>query len=200
LRKARIAVARFDEDLADVIEEINRDFTRGHESTVSNPDAVESKPPVLELVYSEYEWPFQVSKTDAPNVTAVKIGLKNTSPKIVHDCYVRIERIESEEPSSLFNLFDKPRLTIAAPTKRIFSIGAGDCEYISIAQIDKINKNLAGLGIELLCYSVEGHTNLDPEQKHLLTIKVSSETGQPVEQKYSLWVDDVDNLRFQKVL
>jgi len=59
---------------------------------------------------------------------------------------------------------------------------------------------LAGLGIELLCYSAEGHTNLDPGQKHFLTIKVSSEAGRPLEEKFSLRVDEANNLRFQRVL
>ncbi len=200
LRKAGIAVARFDADLADAVEEINRDFTRAGDNTLSIPKPVESQPPVLELIYSENEWPFELNKTDNPNVTTVQIGLKNRSPKIVHNCYVRIERVESEEPSSLFNLFDKPRLAVPTPPKQVLSIRAGDLEYIPIAQIDRINFDLAGLGVELLCYSVEGHTNLDPGQKHVLTIKVSSEAGHPIGEKYSLWVDEADNLRFQSVL
>ena len=151
-------------------------------------------------MYSENEWPFQVNNTDNPNITMVQIGLKNWSPKIVHNCYIRVERVESEDSSSLFNLFDKRKLAVPKPQKEILSIGAGDLEYVPIAQVDKINFDLAGLGIELLCYSAEGHTNLDPGQKHVLTIKVSSEAGHPIEEKYSLWVDEVDNLRFQSVL
>jgi len=200
LRKARIAVARFDEDLADVIEEINRDFTRGRDITVINPDAVESQPPVLELMYTENDWPFQINNADNPNITMVQIGLKNGSPKIVHNCYVRIERVESEESSSLFNLLDKPKMAVPTPPKQTFFIGAGDLEYIPIAQIEKINFELASLGIELLCYSAEGHTNLDPGQKHVLTIKVSSEVGHPIEEKYALWVDESDNLHLQRAV
>lgn len=66
----------------------------------------------------------------------------------------------------------------------MLSIGAGDVEYIPIVQLDKINFKLAGTGIELLCYSVEGHTHLDPSQKHTLIVKASTESGIPVEQKY----------------
>lgn len=200
LRKAGIAVARFEADLADAVEEMNRDFIRTQDAISTVPKPIESQSPVLELIHTEKEWPFELTKLENSNITIVQIGLKNRGSKIVHNCYVRVERVESEDSSSLFNLFDKPRLAVPTPPKQMLSIGAGDLEYIPIAQIDRINFDLAGLGVELLCYSVEGHTNLDPGQKHVLTIKVSSEAGYPIEEKYLLWVDEADNLRFQCVL
>lgn len=56
-------------------------------------------------------------------------------------------------------------------------------------ELDKINFELAGLGIELLCHSVERHINLDPGQQHTITIKASTETGIPIEGRYMLWGD-----------
>jgi pyrimidine deaminase RibD-like protein len=206
LRKCRIDIGRFNENLAASVEEMNRDFLRAHESATAHKETMESgirdKPGVslLEFVYNENEWPFELTKTDNPNIKIVNVGLKNTSGRILHDCHVRIERVESENPNSLFVLFDKPKLPLKPPTKELVSIGAGDIDYIPIAQLDKINFALAATGIELLCHSIEGHTRLDPRQRHAITLKASTETGAPVEEKYALWIDDGKNLRLQKLV
>lgn len=63
----------------------------------------------IEFLYTEKKEPFEIKKHDNPNITIIKIGVQNLTQQIIRYCYVRIEKIQQGDPSSLFNLFDKAK-------------------------------------------------------------------------------------------
>lgn len=154
--------------------------------------------PLLELVFKENESPFKITKADDQNMSIVQVGITNSTPRIIKDCYVRIEKIKTDGQPSLWKLFDEAKLFVKAPAKSTISIGAFDTAYVPIAQVHKITRDLNSTGIELCCYSTEEHVNLDPHKKHLITIRASAEIGQPIEKEFRLWIDEVGSLRMDE--
>jgi len=167
-------------------------------SSLENRQNVKDSP--WEIIFQQGSIPFEQVNSDNPNIKIIRIGIKNCTNKKLESCYVRIEKILIPNRSSLFFIFDEPKISTPQPTKQLFSINPGDIEYIPIIQFDKINGGLAGLGIEVLCYSLEGYKNLDPRQEYIFSIRVSAEVGQPIECTYKVWLDNMTTLRFQETV
>lgn len=141
--------------------------------------------------------PFKRTELRNQNVTVVGLCITNLTGTRLEHCSVRIEEIEPSDPDSIEWIFSDSKIARAVPTEESFALNPEDKKNVPIAQLDAINAGLANLGIELLCFSTQKYPALDLEQSYILTIRVSSEIGQPIERKYKLWVDGLKQLCFQ---
>jgi len=170
--------------------------------TLNEPVKLEHAPPAdrppLKMVFQKGQEPFEKNDSQNQNIRIVQIRIENGSDKRLEHVSVRIEKIEPSDPDSIFWIFNDSKLRMPPPKEQVFALNPHDRKDVPIAQLDAINSALANLGIELLCHSIEGFSNLDLEQEYNLTVRASAEIGKPIEQKYKLWVNGLKQLCLQE--
>jgi TIR domain len=138
----------------------------------------------VKIIFERGKEPFE---RGFPNnlVRRFAIGIENTSSERLHHCSVTIQDVNPKA-----NLETDSSLKLSSPQKKTFGINAFDTEYIDIVQFDELNGFHENLGIELMCYSVHGFTNLPLEHHYTLTIRASVEKGRFAEEEFNLWIQD----------
>jgi hypothetical protein len=146
----------------------------------------------VKIIFERGKEPFE---RGFPNnlVRRFAIGIENTSSERLHHCCVTIQDVNPKA-----NLETDSSLKLSSPQKKTFGINARDTEYIDIVQFDELNGFFENLGIELMCYSVHGFTNLPLEHHYTLTIRASAEKGRFAEEEFNLWIQD-RKLHFTKL-
>lgn len=130
-----------------------------------------------------------------PCISVVGITARNNnSTKHLAHCSLRIENIESSDPSRLCAIFSDSKISKTLPAETFFQLSALDNKNIPIAQFDSVNGYFGQLGIELLCISTQGYSALDPQQSYIVTLVGTAEIGIPVKRNYKLWIEGTNFL------
>jgi serine/threonine protein kinase len=138
----------------------------------------------VKIIFERGKEPFE---RGFPNnlVRRFAIGIENISSERLHHCSVTIQDVNPKA-----KLETDSSLKLSSPQNKTFGINAFDTEYIDIVQFDELNGFHENLGIELMCYSVHGFTNLPLEHHYTLTIRASAEKGRFAEEEFNLWIQD----------